>query len=165
MRNGQVALEKYIITKTLTKPPEAYPDAKNQPHVQVISIASSWSCMLYSFILCDLTYYLCIPFHWYCLNWFLGGSEIEAKWLFYWLLSWWYNSIHNLLWTGIFITELFFYKITSELWAQDTFTLWCYIHLNLSFVFSIFFCHFWDRGLVWVIRQGLLIVPGILMSW
>ncbi|KAK8687216.1 hypothetical protein V6N13_086043 [Hibiscus sabdariffa] len=35
MRNGQVVLEKYIITKTLTKPPEAYPDAKNQPHVQV----------------------------------------------------------------------------------------------------------------------------------
>ncbi|KAE8695335.1 DNA polymerase alpha catalytic subunit [Hibiscus syriacus] len=35
MRNGQVVLKKYIITKTLTKPPEAYPDAKNQPHVQV----------------------------------------------------------------------------------------------------------------------------------
>ncbi|KAF5736157.1 putative DNA polymerase alpha catalytic subunit [Tripterygium wilfordii] len=35
MRNGQVALEKYIITKSLTKPPEAYPDAKNQPHVMV----------------------------------------------------------------------------------------------------------------------------------
>ncbi|XP_075654619.1 DNA polymerase alpha catalytic subunit [Castanea sativa] len=35
MRSGQVSLEKYIITKTLTKPPEAYPDAKNQPHVQV----------------------------------------------------------------------------------------------------------------------------------
>ncbi|KAI4326084.1 hypothetical protein MLD38_031432 [Melastoma candidum] len=35
MRRGQVALEKYVITKTLTKPPEAYPDAKNQPHVQV----------------------------------------------------------------------------------------------------------------------------------
>ncbi|GLU20032.1 hypothetical protein SLE2022_362500 [Rubroshorea leprosula] len=35
MRNGQVELEKYVITKTLTKPPEAYPDAKNQPHVQV----------------------------------------------------------------------------------------------------------------------------------
>ncbi|GMY11780.1 DNA polymerase alpha catalytic subunit [Fagus crenata] len=35
MRRGQVSLEKYIITKTLTKPPEAYPDAKNQPHVQV----------------------------------------------------------------------------------------------------------------------------------
>ncbi|KAM5577509.1 DNA polymerase alpha catalytic subunit [Rosa sericea] len=35
MRKGQVALEKYIITKTLTKPPEAYPDGKNQPHVQV----------------------------------------------------------------------------------------------------------------------------------
>jgi hypothetical protein len=37
MRSGQVSLEKYIITKTLTKPPEAYPDAKNQPHVQVSS--------------------------------------------------------------------------------------------------------------------------------
>ncbi|GMH25198.1 hypothetical protein Nepgr_027041 [Nepenthes gracilis] len=35
MRNGEMALEKYVITKTLTKPPEAYPDAKNQPHVQV----------------------------------------------------------------------------------------------------------------------------------
>ncbi|MCL7024541.1 hypothetical protein MKW94_001907 [Papaver nudicaule] len=35
MRNKRVDLEKYIITKTLTKPPEAYPDAKNQPHVQV----------------------------------------------------------------------------------------------------------------------------------
>ncbi|KAI3799023.1 hypothetical protein L1987_34311 [Smallanthus sonchifolius] len=35
MRNGEVALEKYIITKTLTKPPEAYPDAKSQPHVEV----------------------------------------------------------------------------------------------------------------------------------
>ncbi|KAK9163384.1 hypothetical protein Syun_004286 [Stephania yunnanensis] len=35
MRNGEVPLEKYVITKTLTKAPEAYPDAKNQPHVQV----------------------------------------------------------------------------------------------------------------------------------
>jgi DNA polymerase alpha subunit A len=35
MRGGQVELEKYIITKTLTKPPEDYPDAKNQPHVKV----------------------------------------------------------------------------------------------------------------------------------
>ncbi|KAH7429421.1 hypothetical protein KP509_09G047200 [Ceratopteris richardii] len=35
MRNGQVDLEKYVITKSLTKAPEAYPDAKNQPHVQV----------------------------------------------------------------------------------------------------------------------------------
>ncbi|WZY78675.1 hypothetical protein YC2023_025059 [Brassica napus] len=35
MRNGQVALEKYVITKALTKPPEAYPDSKSQPHVQV----------------------------------------------------------------------------------------------------------------------------------
>lgn len=35
MRNGEIALEKYVITKSLTKPPEDYPDAKNQPHVQV----------------------------------------------------------------------------------------------------------------------------------
>jgi DNA polymerase elongation subunit (family B) len=35
MRNGQIELEKYIITKSLTKAPEDYPDAKNQPHVQV----------------------------------------------------------------------------------------------------------------------------------
>lgn len=35
MRNRQVPLERYVITKTLAKPPEAYPDAKNQPHVLV----------------------------------------------------------------------------------------------------------------------------------
>ncbi|CAA7056881.1 unnamed protein product [Microthlaspi erraticum] len=35
MRSGQVALEKYVISKALTKPPEAYPDSKSQPHVQV----------------------------------------------------------------------------------------------------------------------------------
>ncbi|KAJ0971998.1 hypothetical protein J5N97_019957 [Dioscorea zingiberensis] len=35
MRNGEIELEKYVIWKTLTKPPEDYPDAKNQPHVQV----------------------------------------------------------------------------------------------------------------------------------
>ncbi|KAJ7530423.1 hypothetical protein O6H91_14G003600 [Diphasiastrum complanatum] len=35
MRSGQIDLEKYVITKTLTKSPEDYPDAKNQPHVQV----------------------------------------------------------------------------------------------------------------------------------
>ncbi|XP_075498639.1 DNA polymerase alpha catalytic subunit [Primulina tabacum] len=35
MRTGQIPLEKYVITKTLTKPPEAYPDARNQPHVEV----------------------------------------------------------------------------------------------------------------------------------
>ncbi|KAI5077505.1 hypothetical protein GOP47_0007329 [Adiantum capillus-veneris] len=35
MRKGQVDLEKFVITKSLTKAPEAYPDAKNQPHVQV----------------------------------------------------------------------------------------------------------------------------------
>jgi len=32
---GQVPMAKYIITKQLTKRPEDYPDAKNQPHVQV----------------------------------------------------------------------------------------------------------------------------------
>ncbi|KAL6512953.1 hypothetical protein OROHE_019743 [Orobanche hederae] len=36
MRNGQTALEEYVIVRTLTKAPEAYPDAKNQPHVQLI---------------------------------------------------------------------------------------------------------------------------------
>ncbi|XP_028549547.1 DNA polymerase alpha catalytic subunit isoform X1 [Dendrobium catenatum] len=35
MRKGEVALEKFVITKSLTKPPEDYPDARNQPHVQV----------------------------------------------------------------------------------------------------------------------------------
>lgn len=44
MRNGQIELEKYVITKTLTKPPEAYPDAKNQPHVLV-----STNYVLFSF--------------------------------------------------------------------------------------------------------------------
>ncbi|KAF8717128.1 hypothetical protein HU200_026243 [Digitaria exilis] len=35
MRSGQIELQKYVITKSLTKAPEDYPDAKNQPHVQV----------------------------------------------------------------------------------------------------------------------------------
>lgn len=35
MRSGQIELDKYIITKSLTKQPEDYPDGKNQPHVQV----------------------------------------------------------------------------------------------------------------------------------
>lgn len=35
MRSGQIELDKYIITKSLTKNPEEYPDARNQPHVQV----------------------------------------------------------------------------------------------------------------------------------
>ncbi|KAJ3677896.1 hypothetical protein LUZ60_001699 [Juncus effusus] len=36
MKKGEVIdLRKYEITKTLTKPPEDYPDARNQPHVQV----------------------------------------------------------------------------------------------------------------------------------
>lgn len=32
---GTVPLHKFVITKQLTKRPEDYPDAKNQPHVQV----------------------------------------------------------------------------------------------------------------------------------
>jgi DNA polymerase alpha subunit A len=32
---GVVPLNKYIITKQLTKRPDDYPDARNQPHVQV----------------------------------------------------------------------------------------------------------------------------------
>jgi hypothetical protein len=35
IRAGTIPLEKFVITKSLTKPPEAYTDAKNQPHVQV----------------------------------------------------------------------------------------------------------------------------------
>ena len=35
VRAGQVPLHKFVITKQLTKRPEDYPDAKNQPHVQV----------------------------------------------------------------------------------------------------------------------------------
>ena len=38
MRNGQVPVEKYVIHKTLTKPLNAYPDARNQPHVPVSPI-------------------------------------------------------------------------------------------------------------------------------
>ena len=32
---GALTLDKFVITKQLTKQPEQYPDAKNQPHVQV----------------------------------------------------------------------------------------------------------------------------------
>lgn len=35
VREGKVPLNKFVITKQLTKRPEDYPDAKNQPHVQV----------------------------------------------------------------------------------------------------------------------------------
>jgi DNA polymerase alpha subunit A len=35
IREGTVPLNKFVITKQLTKNPEDYPDAKNQPHVQV----------------------------------------------------------------------------------------------------------------------------------
>lgn len=44
MRTGQIELDKYVITKSLTKQPEDYPDAKNQPHVQV-SLALSPSIL------------------------------------------------------------------------------------------------------------------------
>lgn len=42
MRAGEVAVEKYVINKSLTKNPEDYPDAKSQPHVQVSSIISKY---------------------------------------------------------------------------------------------------------------------------
>jgi len=35
MRAGELALDKYVITKGLSKHPNEYPDAKSQPHVQV----------------------------------------------------------------------------------------------------------------------------------
>lgn len=35
MDDQKVSLDKYVITKSITKPPRDYPDAKNQPHVQV----------------------------------------------------------------------------------------------------------------------------------
>ena len=35
VREGTVPLGRYVVTKQLTKRPEDYPDAKNQPHVQV----------------------------------------------------------------------------------------------------------------------------------
>ena len=35
MDQGMIALHKFIITKQLTKKPADYPDAQNQPHVQV----------------------------------------------------------------------------------------------------------------------------------
>jgi DNA polymerase alpha subunit A len=35
MRTGELPLEKYVITKGLSKHPNEYPDAKSQPHVQV----------------------------------------------------------------------------------------------------------------------------------
>jgi len=42
MRNGELDLEKYTITKGLSKHPKDYPDAKSQPHVQVaISMISN----------------------------------------------------------------------------------------------------------------------------
>ncbi len=54
---GLVPLNKFIITKQLTKRPDDYPDAKNQPHVQValrrrsagkqngvMAVSTMWEC-------------------------------------------------------------------------------------------------------------------------
>lgn len=46
MRNGRIALEKYVITKSLTRAPEAYPDARNQPHVEVSPLSPDQLIML-----------------------------------------------------------------------------------------------------------------------
>ena len=35
MRAGQVPIAQYVITKGLSKPPQDYPNAKNEPHLQV----------------------------------------------------------------------------------------------------------------------------------
>ncbi len=40
MRKGEIELDKYIITKSLSKQPEDYPDGKSQPHVQVQTLPS-----------------------------------------------------------------------------------------------------------------------------
>lgn len=51
MRTGQIELDKYVITKSLTKQPEDYPDAKNQPHVQVpLALSPSSLHVLESFV-------------------------------------------------------------------------------------------------------------------
>lgn len=52
MRSGQIELDKYIITKSLTKQPEDYPDGKNQPHVQVHSFAPSSVWVQVNFLYC-----------------------------------------------------------------------------------------------------------------
>lgn len=36
MRAGEVTVPQYVITKGLNKAPHEYPDAKSQPHVQVL---------------------------------------------------------------------------------------------------------------------------------
>ncbi len=59
---GSVPLHKFIITKQLTKQPSEYPDAANQPHVQVAlrrraanmrSAASQVGCLRLSFTKVD----------------------------------------------------------------------------------------------------------------
>lgn len=45
LAEGSILLDKFIITKQLTKQPEAYPDARAQPHVQV--------CLYVSVCVCD----------------------------------------------------------------------------------------------------------------
>ena len=37
VKEGSVAVQKYVINKSLTKAPHEYPDKKSQPHVQVQS--------------------------------------------------------------------------------------------------------------------------------
>lgn len=32
---------------------------------------------------------------------FPGSTKVEAKWLYSWLLCWWYSTVYNLLWAGI----------------------------------------------------------------
>ena len=63
MRNGQIALEKYVITKSLTKPPEAYPDAKNQPHVEVSPKNQYMMNSSYSFL--NIYYFIVVSFYMY----------------------------------------------------------------------------------------------------
>ena len=77
MNDGEIALEKYVITKSLTKTPEDYPDAKNQPHVQVKISYSVDDQELFNVI---------VFLHLFILP-FIGGSEVKAKWLLQ-LLCW-----------------------------------------------------------------------------
>lgn len=90
MRNGSIALEKYVITKSLTRPPEAYPDAKSQPHVEV----SPRSDMRLGHI-SESTHFLCFTLSSTHLSYFIniylaesGGTPFEEKWICYWLLCW-----------------------------------------------------------------------------
>jgi len=59
MRNGQVPWEKYVITKTLTKPSEAYPDAK---HVLVSPICFHFCYFKQSYLYSFAMTYLILTF-------------------------------------------------------------------------------------------------------